>query len=132
MLPFLLAAAAPDDNAGPRAAQLAYEAAQAHGDQAALGRLLAPDFLFVRGSGRVGDRRAYLQGFAGSAVTAFDVTDRLFLRAAPDVAIAGGEGRIAGTEAGRPFRNRFRFSDTLVRRDGRWVVVYAQVTGLGD
>lgn len=128
----LLVAAAPDDNAAPRAAALAFEAAQAKGDPAALARLLAPDFLFVRGSGRIGNRQDYLQGFAGSAVSGLTVTDRLFLRVSPDVAIVGGEGRISGTEAGQPFRNRYRFSDTLVRRNGQWLVVYAQVTGLGE
>jgi len=134
LLAALAAPAAPDDNAAPRAAAQAFEAAQRTGDGATLGRLLAPDFLFVRGSGRVGDRRDYLAGFTqpGDRVTGLDVTDRLFLRAGPDTAIVGGEARIRGEQAGQAFANHYRFSDTLVRRDGRWVVIYAQVTGLGE
>lgn len=128
----LAALAAPDDNAAPRAAAQAFETAQRTSNGAALARLLAPDFLFVRGSGRVGNREEYVAGFSapGDRVTALDVTDRLFLRAGPDVAIAGGEARIKGSQGGQPFGNHYRFSDMLVRRGGQWLVVYAQVTGL--
>jgi ketosteroid isomerase-like protein len=130
----LAALAAPNDNAAPRAAAQAFETAQRQSDGAALGRLLAPDFLFVRGSGRIGNRQDYIAGFtqADDRVTRLDVTDPLFLRAGPDTAIVGGEARIRGTQGGQPFANHYRFSDTLVRRDGRWLVIYAQVTGLGE
>jgi uncharacterized protein (TIGR02246 family) len=130
----LAAVAVPDDNAAPRAAAQAFEAAQRTGDGAALAQLLAPDFLFVRGSGRVGNRQDYIAGFtqAGDRVTALDVTDRLFLRPSPDTVLVGGDARIRGTQGGQAFANHYRFSDMLVRRNGRWVVVYAQVTGLGE
>lgn len=116
----------------PRAAARAFEAAQAKGDGAALQRLLARDFLFVRGSGRVGNRQDYVEGFTGpgDSVSALEVTDRLFTRVAPDAAVAGGEARIAGTEGGQPFQNHYRFSNVLVRRDGRWQIIFSQVTGL--
>ena len=58
------------------------------------------------------------------------VLDPLFLRIAPDAAIVGGEGSIKGLEDGKPFSEHFRYSDTFAKRDGQWVVVYTQVTGL--
>jgi len=125
-------ALAQDANADVRTAARAFDEAQLHGDKAALDRFLAPDFLFVRGSGRVGDRRDFIEGFtsAGQKLEPFTVIDPLFLRVSGDVAIVGGEAWIKGTDSGKPFTEHFRYSDTFVKREGRWVVVYTQVTGL--
>ena len=61
-------AQAPGDNAEVRAAAKAFDQAQRHGDRAALERLLAPAFLFVRGSGRVGDRADFIAGFTAPGI----------------------------------------------------------------
>jgi ketosteroid isomerase-like protein len=129
---FPVLAQAPDGNAGIRAAADAFIQAQERGDAAALEQLIAPDFLFVRSSGRVGDRREFITGFTapGNRLEPFRITDRMFVRASPDVAIVGGEAWIKGTEAGKPLSQHFRYSDTLARRDGRWLVVFTQVTPL--
>ena len=94
--------------------------------------MLAADFLIVHGSGKVGDRRDFIAAFTqpGTTFEPFVITDRLFLRVAPDVAIAGGEARMSGTEDGRRFTQHFRYADTFVRRDGRWLALYTQVTPL--
>ncbi len=125
-------AQAPDANAEIRAAAQAFDDAQVHGDRAALERMLAPDFLFVRGSGRVGDRKDFIAGFTdpASKLEPFVIADRLFVRVSPDVAIVGGEARVKGSDNGKPFSQHFRYSDTFAKRDGRWVVVYTQVTAL--
>ena len=125
-------AQAPGDNSEVRAAARAFDQAQQHGDRAVLERMLAPDFLFVRGSGRVGDRRDFIAGFTAPGVKfdPFTILDPLFLRIAPDAAIVGGEGWIRGVEDGKPFAEHFRYSDTFARRDGQWLVVYTQVTAL--
>jgi ketosteroid isomerase-like protein len=127
-----LPAQAPDTNAEIRAAAQAFDDAQLRGDLAALERMLAPDFLFVRGSGRIGNARDFIAGFTdpASKLEPFVITDRLFLRISPDVAIVGGEARVKGIESGKPFAEHFRYADTFVKRDGRWVVVYTQITGL--
>ena len=126
------AAAQADDNQAVRAAAQAFDDAQQHGDRAVLERMLAPDFLLVRGSGRIGDRRDFIAGFTDpkSHLEPFDIGDRLFLRVAPDVAIVGGEAHVRGTDDGKPFAEHFRYADTFARRDGRWLVVYTQVTPL--
>lgn len=131
-----LAIAAPvlaaDDNAEVRAAAKAFDEAQLKGDRAALERFLAPDFLFVRASGRIGDRRDFIDGFTSATqkLEPFTIVDPLFIRASGDVAIVGGEAWIRGTDGGKPIAEHFRYSDTFAKREGRWVVVYTQVTAL--
>lgn len=126
------AAAQAADNAEVRAAAHAFDLAQQNGDRAALDRLIAPYFLFVRGSGRIGGRQDFIDGFTGPGqkLEPFRIEDPLFLRVSPDVAIVGGEAWVKGTDNGKPFAEHFRYADTLARRDGRWVVIYVQVTGL--
>jgi ketosteroid isomerase-like protein len=121
-----------DDNAAVRAAADAFIQAQQQGDGAALDRILASEFLFVRSSGRVGDRRDYIEGFtaAGIKLDPITISDRLFLRVSPDAAIVGGEARLRGSQNGRALSQHYRFSDTFVRRNGRWQVTYSQITPL--
>ena len=134
----LLALAAPavgqvhPDNAEILAAAQAFDDAQLHGDRAVLERMLAADYLLVRGSGRVGDRKDFIDGFTDpkSHLEPFQITDRLFLRPSPDTAIVGGEARVRGADDGKPFSQHFRYSDVFARRNGQWVVVYTQVTPL--
>ena len=121
-----------DDNAAVRAAAHAFDEAQRTGDRATLERMLAPDFLFVRASGRVGDRRDFIEGFTtpGQTLAPFEIVDPMFARVSPDVAIIGGEAWIHGTADGKPFAEHFRYSDTFARRGGQWVAVFTQVTPL--
>lgn len=121
-----------ESNAEIRAAAQAFDDAQLHGDRAVLEAMLADDFLFVRGSGRIGDRRDFIAGFTDpkSKLDPFQITDRLFLRVSPDVAIVGGEARVTGSDSGKRFAEHFRYADTFAKRGGRWIVIYTQVTGL--
>lgn len=125
-------AQSPADNAEVRAAARAFDDAQLHGDRAVLESMLAPDFLLVRGSGRIGDKADFIAGFTDpkSRLEPFEIIDRLFIRPSPDTAIVGAEARVRGTEDGKPFAEHFRYSDTFARRNGKWIVVYTQVTPL--
>lgn len=40
------------------------------------------------------------------------------------------QARVHGTEGGGPFAEHFRYSDMFARRNGRWIAVFTQVTGL--
>jgi ketosteroid isomerase-like protein len=126
------AAQTPPDNAEIRAAAQTFDDAQLHGDRAVLERMLAPDFLLVHGSGRIGDKKDFIEGFTdpNAHLDPFDIRDRLFIRPSPDTAIVGGEAWVTGTDHGKPFKQHFRYSDTFARRNGTWVVVYTQVTPL--
>jgi ketosteroid isomerase-like protein len=132
LIAFATPAVAQDSNADVRAFAKAFDEAQLHGDRAALESMLAADFLFVGGTGRIGDRREFIAGFTapGHKLEPFRIEDPLFLRVTGDVAIVGGEACIRGTDGGQPFAQHFRYSDTFAKRNGRWVAIYTQVTGL--
>ena len=112
------------------AASRAFDDAQFRGDVAALARILAPDFLYVRGSGRVADRRAFIANFTDPTqhLEPFAITDRYLIPLGRDAVVVAADGVISGTAAGKPFREHFRFADTFVRRGGRWQVAFVQVT----
>jgi len=126
------AAQTPSDNAEVRAAAQTFDDAQLHGDRAVLERMLAPDYLLVHGSGRVGDKKDFIDGFTdpNAHLDPFDIKDRLFLRPSADTAIVGGDARISGADHGKPFKQHFRYADMFAKRNGQWVVVYTQVTPL--
>lgn len=129
----MLAGAAPaDTEAAIRAASQAFDDAQLHGDRAALERFLAPDFVFVRGSGKVTDRREFIATFTDGTLKLepFTITNRVFIGLGADAGIMAAEGTMRGTANGKPFVDHFRYADTFLRRDGRWRVVYVQVTPL--
>jgi hypothetical protein len=42
--------------------------------------------------------------------------------------IASGEVTLRGVEDGERFEEHIRFADVYLHRDGRWQVVYVQVT----
>ena len=125
-------AAAQSPNADVLAAAHAFDDAQLHGDRAMLEKMLAPEYLIAHGSGRVGDRREFIDGFAaaGHTLEPFQIVEPIFLRVSADVALVGGETTFKGTEDGKPFSDHFRYADTLVRRGGLWLVIYTQVTPL--
>jgi ketosteroid isomerase-like protein len=127
-----VAAQTPDGNAQVREAAQAFEQAQVNGDRAALERLLAPDFLLVRASGRIGDKADFIAGFTDpkSKLQPYEIVDRLFVRPSDDSAIVGGEALVRGTENGKAFSQHFRYSDMFVKRNDQWIVVYTQITPL--
>jgi len=122
----------PSDNGEVGAASQAFDDAQLHGDRAVLEKMLAADFLLVHGSGKVGDKKDFIDGFTdpNSHLEPFEISDRLFIRPSSDTAIVGGEAWVRGTDHGKPFKQHFRYSDYFAKRNGQWVVVYAQVTPL--
>lgn len=111
-----------------------FDAAQLHSDRATLERYLASDMIFVRGSGKVTGREEFIATFTspGLKLEPFEVPDRRFIALGKDAGIVAGEAILRGTEDGKAFVEHIRYADTFARRDGRWQVVYVQVTPLHD
>ena len=128
------AAASGGSPRGADAASRAFDDAQFRGDVATLERFLAPDFRYVRGSGRIAGRREFIANFTDPAqhLDPFVITDRRVIALGRDAVVVAADGVISGTNAGQPFREHFRFADTFVRRDGRWRVAYVQVTPIAS
>jgi ketosteroid isomerase-like protein len=115
-----------------RAAADEFDAAQLRADRATLERYLAADFVFVRGSGKIAGRDAFLAAFTtpGNTLEPFEVVDRRFIPLGRDAVIATGEVTLRGVEDGARFEEHLRFADVYLLRDDRWQVVYVQVTML--
>ncbi len=112
-------------------AAAAYDRAQVDGNRAELERLLAEDYRLVNGTGEVETKAQFV---AESVAPGFKL-DR-FAVTAPvetvwrDGAVLAGEVRLTGIGDGRRFAAHIRFADVWARRDGRWRVVFTEVTRL--
>ena len=111
----------------------ALDAAIAAGDGAALDRLLADDMLWVRGSGAIAGKREFLAGLADPAldIEPFAPTDVRWFKTATSGMITGSTV-LRGTDSGEAFVDPHRFADYWELRDGRWRLVYVQVTRLPE
>lgn len=126
----LLIAAAPTPEAEVKAAAKAFDQAQLAGDKAVLGRMVADDFIIVRGSGRQGGKQDFIAGWTmpGTTFEPIQIQDPVYVPLGPQAAIVGGRVELRGSTNGKPFVERFHFSDVFAWRDGRWQVVFVQVT----
>lgn len=115
-----------------RAAADEFDQAQLRADRATIERYLADDFVFVRGSGKVADRDAFIQAFTtpGDTLEPFELVDRRLIPLGRDAVIASAEVTLKGMEGGQPFSEHIRFADVFLYREGRWQVVYVQVTAI--
>ena len=71
--------------------------------------MLAPNYLFVHGSGKVGDRADFLAAFADPAetFTAFAITHRVVIPVGPDGAIVAAEANVQRRERRRSVHPAF-------------------------
>jgi ketosteroid isomerase-like protein len=128
----LVAAAPPPARTGLAEASAAFDDAQLRQDGAAIGHMLAPDFIFVPRTGEVLGRDDFIAGASSpdERIGGIEIRDRRIEPLGGDGGVVSGEGLIRGTRKGSPFVSHFRYSDVFARRNGRWLVVYVQVTAL--
>jgi ketosteroid isomerase-like protein len=124
-------ASAKDDALPPDLAKAAaeYDQAQMKNDGAALHRLLADDYALVNGSDEIADKAAFIKDSTqpGWALQPFVVTNAIN-RVWADGAVLSGEVELKGTSDGKAFDVRMRFADVWRKRDGKWQVVFTEVT----
>jgi hypothetical protein len=123
----------PDDPLPPDllGASKEYDKAQLTNDGAALERLLGDDLLLISGSGKVQNKAEFIRdstapGFKLEPFTILEPVHKVM----GSTAILGGVVMLKGADGGKPFSQRMRFSDFWQKRNGRWQVVYVQVTRL--
>ncbi len=114
-----------------RARERAWLDAYQADDAAAMSELVADDFTIVYGDGRLVDKAETLgwldpsrERLEGSGQWTEDTTVRLY----GDVAVLSGI--YVSRRSARTPEERARYTDTWVRRDGRWQVVASQLTPL--
>lgn len=118
-LPFAAAFGAPEDEVS-RAEDLRYRA-MIVGDWKAFADMLADEFVYHQPSGRVSDKKAYVQYTATGDIrikTAerYDVKIHVY----GNVATAVGSTRLDIEQKGEPRKVDLRYLNVWVKRDGRW------------
>ena len=111
-------------------ASQSFDDAQLHHDRAAIEAFLAPDFQYITRKGKLLGRTDFIAATttAGEKLDPFVIQDHRILHLGENGGMASGDARVKGTQDGKPIGDRFRYADIFERRNGRWMVVYTQVT----
>jgi Domain of unknown function (DUF4440) len=99
-------------------------------DPVALKSVLAPDFTLTLSNGEVSTRGNEIDELSTGKVH-YDVFENYDMNAriyGDNVAVVLGKTRVKGTSEGKPFDRVVQFTDTLIKRDGRWQVAAGHVS----
>ena len=99
-------------------------------DTGALERVMTPDFTLTLSNGEVNTRADEINELRNGKVhydvfENFDMLARLY---GNDAAVVLGKTRVKGTADGKPFDRVVQFTDTLIKRDGRWQLAAGHVS----
>jgi ketosteroid isomerase-like protein len=99
-------------------------------DVAALERVLTADFTLTLSNGEVSTRADEINELSSGKVhyDVFENYDMLARLYGNDMAIVLGKTRVKGTADGKPFDRVVQFTDTLIKRDGRWQLAAGHVS----
>ena len=101
-------------------------------DAAALERVLTADFTLTLSNGDVSTRADEINELRNGKVH-YDVFENYDMKArfyGDNTAIVLGKTRVQGTSEGKAFDHVVQFTDTLVKRDGRWQLAAGHVSAL--
>jgi ketosteroid isomerase-like protein len=101
-------------------------------DVSALERVLTEDFTLTLSNGEVSTRANEIDELRSGKVhydmfENYDMKARLYGDA---IAVVLGKTHVKGTSEGKPFDRVVQFTDTLVKRDGRWQLAAGHVSKL--
>ena len=99
-------------------------------DVVALERVLTPDFTLTLSNGEVSTRADEINELHSGKVhyDVFENYDMLARLYGNDAAVVVGKTRVKGTADGKPFDRVVQFTDTLIKRDGRWQLAAGHVS----
>ena len=99
-------------------------------DVAALERVLTPEFTLTLSNGEVSTRADEINELRSGKVhyDVFENYDMLARLYGNDMAVVLGKTRVKGTADGKPFDRVVQFTDTLIKRDGRWQLAAGHVS----
>lgn len=99
-------------------------------DRAALERVLTNDFTLTLSNGEVSTRANEIDEMRTGKVR-YDVFENYDMKArlyGDNTAVVLGKTHVKGISDGKPFDRVVEFTDTLVKRDGRWQVAASHVS----
>jgi ketosteroid isomerase-like protein len=98
-------------------------------DVAALSRIITDDWTVVNPEGTVVNKAQTLAEMkSGENVTTSAVADEMKVRAYGDTAVVVGRNTVKEHYKGKDVSGQYRFTDTWVKKDGRWQCVATAVT----
>lgn len=99
-------------------------------DPAALERVLTTDFTLTLSNGDVSTRADEINELRSGKVhyDIFENYDMLARLYGDEIAVVLGKTRVKGTADGKPFDRVVQFTDTLVKRGGRWQLAAGHVS----
>ncbi|HEY7002165.1 MAG TPA: nuclear transport factor 2 family protein [Candidatus Udaeobacter sp.] len=99
-------------------------------DLSALERVLTPDFTLTLSNGEVSTRADEINELQSKKVhyDVFENYDMLARLYGKDTAVVLGKTRVKGTADGKAFDRIVQFTDTLIKRDGRWQLAAGHVS----
>ena len=99
-------------------------------DVAALERVLTPDFTLTLSNGEVSTRADEINELRSGKVhyDVFENYDMLARLYGNNTAVVLGKTRVKGTADGKPFDRIVQFTDTLIKRNGRWQLAAGHVS----
>jgi ketosteroid isomerase-like protein len=106
-----------------------YDRAQFTNDVATLDRLVTDDFVLVNSNASVEDKAQFLADFKlpGFKIEPY-VIEQPVRKVWRDGAVIGGLVNLRWTQDGRQQTRQLRVAYVWMKRDGRWLATYAQVT----
>jgi ketosteroid isomerase-like protein len=99
-------------------------------DVVALERVLTPDFTLTLTNGDVSTRADEINELHSGKVhyDVFENYDMLARIYGDSLAVVLGKTRVKGTADGKPFDRVVQFTDTLIKREGRWQLAAGHVS----
>jgi hypothetical protein len=99
-------------------------------DVAALERVLTPNFTLTLSNGEVRTRADEINELRSGKINyeVFENYDMLARLYGNNMAVVLGKTRVKETAGGKPFDRVVQFTDTLIKRDGRWQLAAGHVS----
>jgi ketosteroid isomerase-like protein len=111
------------------ALETAWNHAEEGKDAAALDQLLASTLVYIDYDGSIMNKKQFLDTIkAESLHPAQIINDEMSAHVYGDAAVVTGIYREKGTDRGKPYQRRGRFTDTWVKQSGTWQCVASQST----
>jgi ketosteroid isomerase-like protein len=101
-------------------------------DVAALERVLTPDFTLTLSNGEISTCTDEINELRSGKVH-YDIFENYDMKArlyGDNTAVVLGKTRVKGTSEGKQFDRVVQFTDTLIKRDGRWQLAAGHVSRL--
>ena len=105
----------------------AWNEAESHNDLNAVAALLAPSFAYTDADGAFMNKEQLLASIRASR-SAQIVNEGMKVESYGSTMVVTGAYREQGTENGKSYTHRGRFTDTWILKDGQWLCVASQET----